>query len=39
MVEDERARKKTHQRWLATELAAEGGDDGELQENILKTKM
>ena len=34
MVEDERACKKTHRR----SLAAEGGDDGELQEIYLRCK-
>jgi hypothetical protein len=38
MVEDERVWKKTHRRWLATELATEGGDNGDLQEICLRAE-
>jgi hypothetical protein len=37
-VEDERVWKKTYRRWLVTELVAEGGDNGELQEICLKAE-
>jgi hypothetical protein len=38
MVEDEKLWKKTYRRWLATELVAEEGDNGELQEICLRAE-